>query len=177
MKLRTLFVFAVIVFAAVANVRASFNLYVKTEPALPGEVTIPAQWVDAWQVLSFSAGVSTSVQIHAGGLQAGSPNFQDVALMKMLDKASVTSLLKLAQGGHLDAVTLSCVNASTNVVVYEIRLEEVYFTSIAHSGATGGDDRPTESVSFAYGKIIWKYYPPSGPPITAFWDLRTNTGG
>ena len=74
-------------------------------------------------------------------------------------------------------MTVSCVNASTNAVVYEIKLEDVFFSSVQQSGSSGGDDRPTESVSFAYGKITWKYFPPTGSPITAFWDVRSNTGG
>ena len=82
-------------------------------------------------------------------------------------------LLKLAQGGPLDSLTLSCVKAANNALVYEIILEKVYFTSVQHSGSTGGDDRPAESVSVFYEKITWKYYPPTGLPITAFWNLKT----
>lgn len=178
MKPKTLLVITVIAFAAVANVNAAgFNIYLKTDPALPGEVTTPAAWVDAWEVFSFSAGVSTPVQLGPSGLSHGQPSFSDLSLLKKLDRASVASLLKVAQGGHLNSVTLSCVNASTNAVVYEVMLEDVLFSSVQHSGSTGGDDRPTESVSFAYGKITWRYFPPTGSPITAFWDLRTQTGG
>jgi type VI secretion system secreted protein Hcp len=177
MKLRILLVSAAIAYAAIADVKGAFDTYIKTVPALDGEVSSPAAWVNAWGILSFSIGVSNPVTINNGGLQSGRPSFSDLSVMKQLDKATVMALLKLAQGNHFDSVTLSCVNHATNVLVYEIKLEEVYFTTIQHSGSAGGDDRPTESVSFAYGKIEWTYHPPTGPAITAFWDLRTNTGG
>ena len=43
----------------------------------------------------------------------------------------------------------------------------------------GGDDTPTESVSFAFGKIAMEYTPQSakgqkGTPIPSNWDLRAN---
>ena len=177
MRLKFVFICALVAFAAVSNVDAAFNIYIKTVPALPGEVTTPAAWVDAWEVFSFSAGVSNPVSVGAGGTTTGNPSFSDVSFLKKLDRASVASLLKLAQGGHLDSLTLSCVNASTNALVYEIKLETVFFSSVQHSGSTGGDDRPTESVSVAYEKITWTYYPPTGPPITAFWNVKTGTGG
>jgi type VI secretion system secreted protein Hcp len=180
MKPKTLFLLLVLAFAAITNAKASLNLYIKTDPALPGEVTTPAAYVDAWEVLSFSIGMSNPVQVAPSGFTSGSPSFSDLSLQKMLDKASVASLLKLAQGtqgGQLNSVTLSCVNAANNALVYEIKLEPVVFSTIQHSGSAGGDARPTESVSFTYGKITWTYYPTSGPSISHFWDLRTNTGG
>jgi type VI secretion system secreted protein Hcp len=178
MKLKTLLVVVVVAFVAVSHVNAGFNIYIKTDPALPGEVTTPVAWANAWEVFSFSIGVSNPAQLGpGGGLNTGTPSFSDLALQKLLDKASVASLLKLAQGGQLNSVTLSCVNASTDALVYEIKLEPVVFSSIQHSGSAGGDNRPAESVSFTYAKITWTYYPSSGPAITHFWDLRTNSGG
>ncbi len=178
MKPKILFVFAVIAFAAVGDVKGAFDTYIKTVPALDGEVSSPPAWVNAWGIFSFSTGVSNPSTVGPGGISAGThPSFSGLNVMKALDKASVMALLKLAQGGHFTSVTLSCVNHTTNVLVYEIRLEDVVFESIQHSGSAGGDDKPTESVSFAYAKITWTYYPPTGSPITAFFDLRTNTGG
>ena len=177
MKMRILLVSVAIAFAAVANVHATFDTYIKTVPAVDGEVSTPAAWVNAWGIFSFSMGVAAPVAFDSMGGHVGHPNFSDLNVTKMLDKASVMSLLRLARGNHFDIVTLSCVDHATNHLVFEIKLEEVYFTSVSHSGSAGGDDRPTESVSFAYGKITWTYIPPTGNPITAFYDLRTQTGG
>jgi type VI secretion system Hcp family effector len=178
MKSKTLFVCLVLAFAAITNAKAALNIYIKTDPALPGEVTTPVAWVDAWEVLSFSIGVSNPAQVGPGGItSSGQPSFSDLAIQKLLDKASVASLLQVAQGGQLNSVTLSCVNASTNALVYEVKLEPVVFSSLQHSGAAGGDSRPAESVTFTYAKITWTYYPPSGPSISHFWDQRTHTGG
>ena len=47
------------------------------------------------------------------------------------------------------------------------------------SGSSGGDDMPTESVSFAFGKVDIKYFPQDekggqGTAVPASWDLRAN---
>ena len=191
MKLKNLLVFAVIAFAAVANVNGGYDIYVWTEtPFLAGEVTVaPSGGVcpihcgpGAWQLFSFSWGVSHPVQV--GGGPPGQPSFSDLSLLKKLDSASVGALLKVAQGSPFGAVYLSFVeNSGAPFLSYEIKMETVYFSSIQHSGSAGGDDRPTESVSFSYGKITWTYYPrpspgnPNPPAITHFWNLVTNTGG
>ena len=99
MKQKILFVFALSAIATLSNATAGFNIYLKTDPAIPGEVATPAAFVDAWEVFSFSAGVSTPVQVGQGGLTAGNPSFSDLAFLKRLDRASVVSLLKVAQGG------------------------------------------------------------------------------
>ena len=138
---------------------------------------MPFAFQNAWAVLSFSIGVANPPSVGAGGITSGQPSFSDLAIQKLLDKASVEVLLKAAQGGQLNSVTLSCVNASTNAVVYEIKLEPVVFSSIQHSGSAGGDDKPSESVTFTYAKITWTYYPSSGPSISHFYDRRTHTGG
>jgi type VI secretion system secreted protein Hcp len=193
MKQKILLVYAAIAFATVANVNGALDIYVWTEnPSLPGEVTAPPAGgvcpvrcgPGSWQLFSFSWGVSNSVQISPGGIMAGQANFSDLSLQKMLDSASVGALLMVAQGTHFDRVYLSFVETSgTPFLSYEIKLEEVFFSSVQHSGSTGGDNRPSESVSFAYGKITWTYHPrpsagnPNPGVITHFWDLRTNTGG
>jgi len=189
MKPKILLLFAVIAFASVADVNATFDMYIRTtNPTLAGEVTVaPGGGVcpvncgpGSWQLFSYSWGVANPVQIGPGGIMAGQPSFSDLSLLKKLDSASVGALLMVAQGTHFGTVTVSFVeNGSPPFLVYEIIMEEVFFSSVQHSGSAGGDDRPTESVSFAYGKITWKYYPrPVGtPPIVHFWDLRTQTGG
>ena len=193
MKSRILLVLATAVFAVVAPAKGAFDIYIKTaNPDLPGEVTVaPSGGVcpvncgpGSWQLFSFSWGVNNPVSIMpgGGGGGAGQPSFSDLNLLKKLDRASVEALLMAAQGTHFGTVTVSFVETGTGgppFLLYEIKMEEVYFSSVQHSGSAGGDDRPTESVSFAYGKITWKYYPrPVGtPPIVHFWDLRKNTGG
>jgi type VI secretion system secreted protein Hcp len=178
MKPRILLIVVVLGFAAVTNVKAAINVYITTDPAIPGEVATPAAFLNAWEILSFSIGVSNPASVGPGGITSGSnPSFSDLALQKLLDKASVASLLQLAQGGQLNSVTLSCVNAATNVLIYTVKLEPVVFSSIQHSGSAGGDDKPAESVTFTYAKITWTYYPPTGPSISHFYDLRTHTGG
>jgi type VI secretion system secreted protein Hcp len=186
MKLKTILLFAVLAFSA--SVRAQTNIYLRTTgPVVKGEVTAPG-WVDSWQILSFSEGVSRPVTIMPGGGGGGSaaPNFASVALAKFLDRASVESLFRLAHGDHFDTVTISFVDGAAtppvSTLYYEVKLEEVYYESISQ-GSSAGDTRPTESVAFAFGKVTWTYYPrptpgdPTPAPLVRFWDIRTGQGG
>jgi type VI secretion system secreted protein Hcp len=193
MKLRSLLIATALALVSVAEVQGSLTMFIYTEsPSVPGEVTMaPAGGVcpvrcgpGAWEVLSFSWGVSNPITIHVGGGGAGTPNFTDLALQKWLDSASVRALLMVAQGAHFGTVTLSFLESgATPFLSYEIKLEEVYISSVSHGGSVGGDNRPSESVTLAYGKITWTYHPrpspgnPNPAPITATWDIRSGMGG
>ena len=59
-------------------------------------------------------------------------------------------------------------------IIYDF--EEVYVESIQWSGSAGGDDTPTESVSFAFGKVTVEYKTQgkdgklvAGTPVV--WDI------
>ena len=56
--------------------------------------------------------------------------------------------------------------------------ETVYVDNIQWSGSSGGDDAPTESVSFSFGKVTVTYTPQdkagkAASPVVASWDLTT----
>jgi type VI secretion system Hcp family effector len=185
MKLKPILLIAALAFSA--SVHAGTNIYLRTTgPVVKGEVIAPG-WVDSWEILSFSEGVTRPVTILPGGGGGGAhPEFSSVALAKFLDRASVESLFRLTQGSHFDTVTISFVDGTATPPVanlyYEVKLEEVYYDSISQ-GSSAGDTRPVESVSFTFGKITWTYYPrptagdPNPAPLVHFWDLRTSEGG
>jgi type VI secretion system secreted protein Hcp len=57
---------------------------------------------------------------------------------------------------------------------------EVMIESIQWSGSSGGDDSPSESVSFAYGSLTLSYWPQTTTgtqgTLNAFsWNQLTNT--
>ena len=59
-------------------------------------------------------------------------------------------------------------------------MEDVIVSSVTAGGsADSAEVRPTEEVSFAYGKMVWEYTPidqkgAPGPAATRTWNLETN---
>ena len=100
--------------------------------------------------------------------------------MKKTDSASPALFLNCAKGQHFTEAHVRLRKAGGTALVYlEYDFQEVFVESIQWSGSSGGDDTPTESVSFAFGKVDIKYTPQKekgekGTPIPASWDLRTN---
>jgi type VI secretion system secreted protein Hcp len=73
--------------------------------------------------------------------------------------------------------------SSRNRTYLIYKFTEVFVDSMQWSGSQGGDDTPTESVSFSFGKIEWEYYPQDtkgklGKKVGPMsWDQRENVGG
>src|SRR3954447_25393215 len=110
MKLKTILLIAALAFSA--SVHAGTNIYLRTTgPVVKGEVTTPG-WVDSWQILSYSQGVSNMATITPGGGTVGQAEFTPIALIKFLDRASVESLFRIAHGDHFDTVTISFVDSA-----------------------------------------------------------------
>ncbi len=112
------------------------------------------------------------------------PQFQDLVVYKMLDKASAALQLLCAAGTRLPELNLDIAQVGDNkLVIYQIRLLEVAVTSYSLTGdAVNGGVRPTEVVRFAFRHIAWKYTPigANGAPegnICGFYDLLKGAGG
>lgn len=110
-------------------------------------------------VLSYSWGVSNSGTTHiGGGGGAGKANFQDLSFVKYVDKASPNLFMAAATGKHFDSVKLTIRKAggadALEYLVYE--LTEVLITSY-QTGASGGEDRQTESISLNFAKVKMSY--------------------
>jgi type VI protein secretion system component Hcp len=63
-------------------------------------------------------------------------------------------------------------------LLYEVGFADAVVTSVNVSGATSGG-APTESISLAFTRITWTYYPQSGSgaqtnAITQGWDVPNN---
>jgi len=131
------------------------------------------------EILSFSFGASNPSTIGAGGGGGGGGkvSVSSFNIMKRSDGASPLLFLACCQGDHYAkaAVTLnkSAGKAPIDFIKYEF--EEVYVDNIQWSGASGGDDTPTESVSFSFAKVTVTYTPQKadgskGSPAVGSWD-------
>jgi len=111
-------------------------------------------------VLAWSWGLSNSGSFHAGGGGGtGKPSFQDISLTKQVDLASPILMLYCANGKHFDKAKLVMrKSGGDNVLEYVIiELEKVLVSSYS-TGASGGEDRPTENVSLNFAQVKVTYW-------------------
>lgn len=139
----------------------AFDAYLKIE-GIDGEVTAKGMEKTV-EIYSFSFGASnpTSVSSSGGtGMSAGKVSMSSFNFMKKLDKASSSLFQACCNGKHFAKATLSLRKAGGDAgqgVFLEYVLTPVFVDSVQWSGSTGGDDTPTESVSFNFGKIELTY--------------------
>jgi type VI secretion system secreted protein Hcp len=141
------------------------------------------------EIFSFSWGASnpTTVGSSSAGLSAGKATVSSFNIMKKTDVASPTLFQKCCVGDHFKTANVVMNKASGDKVqplaFLKYDFEQVFVESIQWSGSSGGDDSPTESVSFAFGKVTVTYTPQAatgaaaGSPAVASWDVQQVTAG
>ncbi len=158
----------------------SADMFLKIE-GIDGESTDDAH--DKWiEVLSYSLGVSQPVSgvSATGGRTGGRADFQDLSITKTIDNATPDLNIKCASGEHVPTIQLElCLATGDKHTFMKYTLEDCIVTSISPGGSSGGDTKPLENVSFAYGKIKWEYTPidHTGAPGSATdrtWNLEKN---
>jgi type VI secretion system secreted protein Hcp len=156
---------------------ATGAIYMKLE-GIPGDVTASGHENEI-ELLTVQFGVSQTGLREAGGkASARRSSLSTISIIKSLDKASPKLFLACATGQHIDSAVLTLAQP-LNGALYEflkITLTDVFISSYQVSS---GGDLPTESVSFSYSKIEYKYFPktPGGqilPPITVTFDVLKN---
>jgi len=172
------FVFLAFLALVVSPAWAAFDMFLKIEgPVIEGESTAPG-YTNQMQLFSYSQGISNPSFIDASGLHSGRASLSSLSVMKKLDKSTPLLLLNSNQGTHIGKVTLSLVLAGvSDGLICTVYMEDVLIESVQHSGSSGGDDRPTESVSFACSRIRWSYYPTPGSQagkVESGWDYVAN---
>lgn len=136
----------------------------------------------AFEIYSFSWGASnpTTIGSASGGAGAGKVSISSFNVMKKTDASSAAMFTNCCKGQHFTNAHVVLRKAGGTAVEYlKYDFEEVFVESIQWSGSSGGDDTPTESVSFAFGKVAIEYLPQlakgeEGTKKTATWDLRAN---
>jgi len=132
------------------------------------------------EIQSFSWGAANPATIGAGGGGGGGGkvSVSTFNIMKKSDAASPLLFQACCQGDHYATaiVTLNKSGGKAPVDFIKYEFEKVYVESVQWSGASGGDDTPSESVSFAFGKVSVTYTPQNadgakGSPTVGAWDL------
>ena len=158
----------------------AFDTFLKVE-GVDGESTRAGfeKWIE---IYSFSWGASNPITIGTGttGVSAGKVSISSFNIMKKTDAASPVLFQHCCAGKHFPTAHVT-LNKSTgdekkplDYLTYEFT--EVFVESIQWSGSAGGDDTPTESVSFAFGGVKINYTPQAatgapGTPIRGSWSL------
>jgi type VI secretion system secreted protein Hcp len=149
---------------------------------VPGESTATG-FVGKMEIMSWSWGATNSINIgsHSGGAAGGKAQISSFNIMKQSDKASTLLFKACTTGQHFPKAIVTMRKAGGTggqqpFLMYTF--EEVFVESIQWSGSTGGDDTPTESVSFVFGKVSVEYLAQDKAGKTsvagqAAWDLRT----
>ena len=112
-------------------------------------------WID---ILSWSWGMTQSGYAHVGGgMGTGKVDIQDISLVKYVDRATPTIMLKCANGKHFPKAQLIVRKAGENPLeYYTITMTDVIITSYS-TGASQGEERLTEQVSFNFAKVKTEY--------------------
>lgn len=141
----------------------AFDTYLKiTGPDVDGETTAAdhEKWIE---IYSFSWGASNPVTVGSGstGLAAGKVSVSSFNVMKKTEASSAPLFAACCAGQHYKEATVDMRKATgvdgAQQTFLKYVFSDVMVESIQWSGSTGGDDTPTESVSFAFGKVSIEY--------------------
>jgi type VI secretion system secreted protein Hcp len=128
---------------------------------------------DAIDILSFSFGASQTSVIGAGSLsgeaRAGRASFQDVTIMKVVDKTSPLLFDDCVTGNYLSKVDIIYDKpmGDGQEDYFKIHMEDAMITGFAIGGSA---EHPTESITFAFSKIKVSYNPEVDGKLKGFVD-------
>jgi type VI secretion system secreted protein Hcp len=136
----------------------------------PGPSTSKTNAID---ILSFSFGSSMAHTIGVGSSggesRSGRANFQDLSIMKVLDKTSPLLFDDCVTGNLLTKVEIFYDKplGDSQQDYFKIELDNALITSIQLSGSS---ENPMESVSFAFNKVKVSYNPEEKGALKGFID-------
>jgi len=157
----------------------AFDTYVDLTD-IKGEATAKG-FEEKIEIFSFSWGASAPVTVGPGtqGMTASRVSISSFNIMKKTDIASPKLFKACCTGDHIKKCVVSMrkqTGAGGQEVFLTYTFDEVMVESIQWSGSSGGDDTPTESVSFAFGKVTVEYKTQgkdgklaAGTPVV--WDI------
>jgi type VI secretion system secreted protein Hcp len=157
---------------------AGFEVFTSID-GIDGESTARGHedWIDT---LGYTFGVTQTGSSHTGGGGgAGRADFQDLAILKVVDRATPQLLAATAEGEHLQQVIVEIGRTAEGQFrpVLRYTLDDVIITSFKPAGVSGS--RLLEEVSFNFGRLRITYYRyredgSSAGTVEDGWDLEQN---
>ncbi|HEX6864285.1 MAG TPA: type VI secretion system tube protein Hcp [Thermoanaerobaculia bacterium] len=126
---------------------------------IKGNVTTKGheEWIE---VASFQFGVTRGVNTpvgHAKNREASAPSISEVTISKEMDQSSPYLFNESTVGKGLKATFHFCRTAADKLETYlEVELENVL---VSNYSVSSGGERPSESVSLNFTKVVMKYIP------------------
>jgi type VI secretion system secreted protein Hcp len=113
----------------------------------------------AIDVRGFNWGVSNTGTFHHGsGGGSGKANFQDISIVKYVDKASADLWLACANGKHVPKGTLTVRKAGEKPLDYlKVSMTDILVSSV-ETGSQTDDERQTERVTLNFSKVKMEYF-------------------
>jgi type VI secretion system secreted protein Hcp len=156
-------------------------LQIKGSNAPTGESTDTAysKWIEL-ESFNFGASNPSTISSASPGSGAGRVQISSFNVSKKYDNASPDLFLGCCMGNHFDTATVVLRKAGSGQNVFlQYEFKEVYVDSVMQNGASGGDDRPSEVVSFSFQQVQITYTPQTagggkGTPNVKGYNVTTN---
>lgn len=156
-------------------------IYLKIE-GIDGDATHEnhKKWID---IASFQWGMGRGVSTPSGSAknrEASEPSISEIVVTKTMDGASPKIFTESATGVKGKKVEIHFVSTGSPGATYvEYELTDALISGYSISS---GGDRPTESITFNFTKIQYKFIPLNqdnepGTPVTVSYDLATTKSG
>ena len=167
--------FSAALFLSFMGYGQSFDMVIKID-GIPGESTLSGHAGEI-NVLSYSDGIAScapnsSTKTVCKAI-ASSLNF-----MTSMDKSTIPLRLAVASAKLIPTADMTLIRRTTSGALefYRVHMENVTVITVQESGSTGGDSRPTVSVSLSYARVAWEYTEQSstggaGDKVTGGWDF------
>lgn len=145
---------------------------------IAGDVTTDGfkDWIS---VDSFQWGVGRGIGSAAGGLdnrEGTEPSISEVTVSKQMDKSS-PKLFQDAVGGDLSTTVKFAFTTTSKDKVDKFLEYELTNCGLSGYSISSGGDRPTESISLNFTKVVWSFTAKDakvgGSPEKVGWDLTT----
>jgi type VI secretion system secreted protein Hcp len=184
--MRKLFVFVSVflLVSAASNAYSQIYIYFEggTAPVVKAE-SLSKEHANETEILSFSSGLTNAVSLSStGSISAGKVSFSEISFTKQTGKASPALFMASCTGSYYAKAEIRFYAQNpvlkTPYRYQTITLENVYVSSFQQSGS--GGERPTESVSLNFAKIVWNLFETDATGNvklagTASWNLAKNT--
>ncbi len=162
----------------------AYNAFLKIE-GIDGEATQKG-FEKAVEIHSFSWGASNPSSMGPGatGHGSGRVSISDFSVMKKSEVSSAKLFNYCCEATAIPTITahfLKSGGKDTTVEFLKYTFSDCVITSLQWSGASGGDDQPTESLSIAFAKVEIDYMQQTTKDQKgkkaglAAWNIATNS--
>ncbi len=155
---------------------AAFDMFIKIGD-IKGE-SKDKQHKDEIDVLAWSWGLSNTAPPIGGGGGAGKANVNDLSFIKFTDLATTDLMKSTLDGKYFPEATITVRKAGDKPFEFlKYVLKDIIVTSVS-TGGSGGEDRPTESVTLNFAKVETHYAKQDAKgkctEVSFGWDIQAN---